>query len=274
MPTATKETSEPMSSNLDKVLRNPRRRAGINVKEYVKLVPMLAVMVGVLMPPEVRINVLDQNLYAYRVAYLGFTPWLIYTIAKGGLRFKYIDLFILAASSWMMVSFVALYGIVEGAPSGVAVALDFSIPYLIARTTIRSINDFRRLLIVLAPMCMLVAVTLPIEAITQDRFIRDSALAVFGRVTEMPFQIKHDVRWGLLRAMGPFSHQILAGLFFSGLMPLYWFSGIRGWPRIVGFLSGFATLFTLSSAAFLGLLMFLILAAYEFIRRIVVFLTW
>lgn len=241
---------------------------------YVRLIPVVVLMLGVLAPPEVRINIVGQNIYAYRIAYFLFLPWVFFALLKGQLRYKLNDLLIVMAGAWIVLAMVVVYGAARGIPSGVAVALDLIFPFLIARLSIRDMQDFRRLLILLAPIVFLVAITLPIEAITNNRFIRDTSIAIFGRNADIPFEIKNDTRLGMLRAMGPFSHPIMAGLFFCILLPLYYFAKIRGWPMVIGMLSGFVSLFTFSSAAMIGVIVFVVVAIYDYLCKIVQFLTW
>jgi len=119
-----------------------------------------------------------------------------------------------------------------------------------------------------------------LESVTQTRFIRAGAASIFGSLGQAeygadvgPFK-EADIRYGLMRATGPFSHPILAGVFFAGLMPLYYFSPLRGWPRLVGLASGVGAIFTLSSSAFLGIFIFIVLAVYDWLQKRVSFLNW
>jgi O-antigen ligase len=63
-------------------------------------------------------------------------------------------------------------------------------------------------------------------------------------------------------------------VFLAGLMPLYYFSRLRGWPWLVGMASGLGAIFTFSSAAFLGLLIFGALSVYDWVQKRVAFLNW
>src|SRR3546814_12660648 len=74
-------------------------------------------------------------------------------------------------------------------------------------------------------------------------------------------------RFGLLRAAGPFSHAILAGLFFASLLPVYALSGVTGWPIKVGWMSSLAGVLSWSSAAILGLLVGDALVAYDWFQK-------
>ncbi|MEZ5688096.1 MAG: O-antigen ligase family protein [Caenibius sp.] len=81
-------------------------------------------------------------------------------------------------------------------------------------------------------------------------------------------------RLGLLRATGPFSHPIIAGIFLAGMLPLYFTSAIKGWPRAFGIGAGILAFFSLSSAAFLALFLCVALIAYDWLQRRVTFLSW
>lgn len=245
-----------------------------------KVAPVIVLVVGLIMPPEFRVDVFGQTFYAYRIAWLLFTPWAIIQLLRGRLVWHLTDALVLLGAGWLTISFIFLYGIETGLTSGLGPTLDIAIPYLITRIAITSLQDFRRLLIALCPIFAFFAVLLPIEAYLQERFIRDAFRSVFGAFGRSEFGltsafiIATDTRFGFLRAMGPFSHPILAGLFFSSLLPLYHWSGIRGWPRYVGIISGFASVFTFSSAAMVSIILFMIMAIYDFIQKRVAFLNW
>jgi hypothetical protein len=247
---------------------------------FLKIMPVLLLTVAILMPDEVSVNIAGQRLYAYRIAWLVCLPWVLLQILRGALILRFNDLLVASASVWTTLSFVVLYGPAVGLFSGTALALDILLPYLVARIAIRSLQDFRRFLIVMAPVFLLFALLLSIEAISHTRFIRDGAASIFGGLGPSEFgltsahMVVTDTRYGMLRAMGPFSHPILAGLFFCSLLPLYLFSRLRGWPMIAGVVAGFAAIFSLSSAAMIGLVLGVVLAAYDWLRRIVVFLNW
>ncbi|SDS54642.1 O-antigen ligase [Erythrobacter sp. HL-111] len=241
---------------------------------------MIVLVVALMMPPEVRVNLAGQTLYAYRLAWMLLLPWTIVRLRQGDLTWRLNDLFVFLGSAWMTVSFMIVYGPGPGFMPGMALTLDVFMPYLIARLAIRDLNDLRRALIFMAPLVFLVAAILPLEGLADRRYLRDAAAAIFGNLGAAEFgssfepSIAMDQRYGLLRAMGPFSHPILAGLFFSSLLPLYHFSRIRGWPKVLGMLSGLGAVFTFSSAAMIGLILFFVFAVFDAVRRIVTFLNW
>lgn len=246
---------------------------------FLQVAPVAVLIIGLMLPVEVRVNLAGQTIYAYRMAWLLFAPWIIYNMLAGRFQFRFGDLFVSLAAIWIVLSFAVIDGLATGIPAGLAVALDILIPYLITRHTIRSFNDFRVLLILLAPVAFGVAALMVVESVTHKQFIRSGAASIFGAVGEAEYgrTIKTgelDTRFGLMRASGPFSHPILAGVFFAGLMPLYYFSRLRGWPFWFGMASGLGALFTLSSSAYVGILIFGGLAAYDWLQKRVTFLNW
>ncbi len=261
----------------------PRQAPLTRVSRYgglLKIAPVIVLVLALMMPPEVRINFAGQTIYAYRMAWLLLTPWAMMRLIRGQLEWRFNDLLVFLGSSWMTVSFVVIYGLGEGFTRGIALTLDIFMPYIVARLAITELNDLRRLLVTLAPVFFLIGVILVVEAITDRRFVRDAAASIFGSLGSVEFgagkapSIASDQRFGLLRAMGPFSHPILAGLFFSSLLPLYHFGRIKGWPKVIGLLSGVSAILTFSSAAMIGIFMFLLLAIYDRLQRMVVFLNW
>ena len=247
---------------------------------FVAIAPVAVILIALLLPPEVRFNFAGQTIYGYRFACFLFAPWLIWAMAKGQFRFRFNDLIFTMAALWAVAGFIIVYGLERGGPSGVGVAIDMLLAYFITRHSIRTFDDFRCLLILLAPVALLIAGLMAMEAVAYYRFARAPAQAVFGSLGAAEFGVGQgpadftDVRYGLLRAMGPFSHPILAGTFFACLLPLYFFSRLRGWPMVVGMTACFGAIFSFSSAAIMGIVIFVVLAVYDRIRNMVTFLNW
>ena len=200
---------------------------------FLRIFPMIILLIGLLLPVEVRFNLAGQTLYAYRMAWILVAPWVLMQVFSGRLRLRFNDVLVVLTVVWITLSFVIVYGFERGGPAGVALALDILIPYLAARLAIRSFDDFRIFLIAVAPFALGISALMVIEAVTHTRIIRGAGQAVFGSIGAAEYGVDlgqaklSDTRMGLLRATGPFSHPILAGLFFTSLLPLYWFSMLR-----------------------------------------------
>lgn len=249
-------------------------------RSLAQIAPALILAAAVLMPPEVRLTLAGQAFYSYRLAYLLLIPWVLWQAVRKQHAYKLPDMLVLASGLWVIVAFIMVYGVERGLSSGMAVALDSTVPYFVARFSIRSLDDLRRFLVVLAPVVLVLVALFMVEAVTHWRFIREFAQAVFGQLganeygeTNLPV-IQGDTRYGMLRAMGPFSHPILAGTFLVSYLSLMLFSRVRGWPYWAGMTAVIGTLATLSSSPMLGLVLVAFLAFYERFRHLITFLNW
>lgn len=256
-------------------LRQPEPRRTLR-----HIAPVLILVAAILMPPEVRITLAGNALYSYRLVYFLLIPWLLWQLVREQSQYRLPDALVLISALWIVVAFIMVYGAERGTTSGLAVALDSTVPYFVARFSFRTMDDLRRFLVVMAPVIVVVVAILIVEAVTHSRFTREAAQGIFGQLgaaeygdTALP-TIQGDTRYGLLRAMGPFSHPILAGTFMATYFGLVLFSRIKGWPYWAGLLATLGALATLSSAAFLAIFLIAALAFYERFRHFVTFLNW
>lgn len=243
------------------------------------LLPLTILIYSAMLPPEVRIMIGGVAFYAYRIVGFAILPWLLGQLGKG-IRTSSGDVLILAASAWMVVSFVAFYGL-EGFARGVGLAVDVAIPYLCARVSLRNYQDLRRLLIYCLPGLAIAGTAIAFEAVSHKLVVRPLFAGIFGdlssyengvAVSNARFFV--DYRMGLLRASGPFPHPILGGLFMASFLPLFLRAGLKGWPRFAGPLVAFFGIFTVSSAVFLAYAMNLGLIILDSILRYVRLKVW
>lgn len=139
--------------------------------------------------------------------------------------------------------------------------------YFIARCLIRSLASIRTLAIAVAVTAIPVCVIFLIEKLTAKNMF-----AVFGGVPETTL-----IRHGRLRCQGAFSHAILAGCFWAGLIPLM---GALFWDRsmlikmlsVAGCFCGAVIIVTTaSSTPVLAVLVCFIGGGLIFFRR---YMTW
>ena len=271
------DLSSPPLPNM-RPIRHPRMARP--PRPMLQIAPALILVAAILMPPEVRFTLAGNALYSYRLAYLVLVPWMLWQIIRQRQDYRLPDLLVLLSAVWIIIAFIVVYGVGRGLTSGLGVALDSTVPYFVARFSFRRLDDLRRFLVVLAPVILVLVAILCLEAVTHSRFTREFAQLIFGQLgaaeygeTNLP-AIQSDTRYGLLRAMGPFSHPILAGTFMASYLALVLFSRIRGWPFWAGLAAAVGAIVTLSSAALLGLLLVAVLAFYERFQRLVRFLNW
>lgn len=248
---------------------------------YRHLLPLIALLYAALVPLEIRLSFAGQNLYPTRV--VGFLAMLVVVRSIIGRRFPFrkSELIFYFAASWMIVSFVVYYGPIEGFPRSLALVIDVVFPYMIARNSVRTLTDLRVCLIIFAPGALISGISMAIESISHRPFVRPLASSIFsplpryeGGVAVEQYDKAREIRLGLLRATGPFSHPILAGVFMGSLWMLYASSGLRGRPKIAGIIAGCLAVFSLSTAGFLALFLGFAMTAYDRVQKFVQFLNW
>ncbi|WP_427966470.1 hypothetical protein [Altererythrobacter sp.] len=255
--------------------------AGGDLQSLRRLLPLVLLVYSIFLPQEMRIVISEQVIYPSRAAVFLVTPWIARSLLLGQFRIRPADGLVFFAAGWMMVSFIFVYGVGDGVLRGGALVLDLLGPYMLARLCIRDIDDLRRLLVILAPGAFFAGFSLLVEVLAGHPIVRPIAASIFGDLPLYEGGVAvgekaniANYRFGLLRASGPFAHSIFAGLFLASLLPLYALSGLRRWPGKLGVATAVFSLFTLSSAAILGVVLSIGLIAYDWIQRAVSFLNW
>jgi len=249
-----------------------------------RVAPLLALFYAVfIFPPEFSITISGLWLPAYRLVVIASMVIVILRLLEqGAQRLSFTDLLITMAGLWILVSFMSIYGVAQGIVRGAGVVFDIYGSYLLARTSVRSFQDFRLFLLLVLPAVGFAGLIMALESLLGSLFYRPTFGSIFGGLSAYSggdasgqIHFRPEVRLGLLRAYGPFSHPILGGLMLGVFLPLFYFSAIRSWPRLVGLGAGFAGVFSLSSAALMGMLLFGIGISLDFIkRRIIPTVSW
>lgn len=259
-----------------------RASAGSRRREVrVAIWPVIVVLYAILLPREIRFSLGTLEFFADRIALLLILPYIVRKLMDGAIRFVLPDFLVVIASIWMIVSMVAHYGLSSGFERGGSGAFDTTVGYFLARISFRSLADMRKALLLFLPGAVLCGLVIMVESVVGRPIVQPLAEAVFGKA---PFyaggdidayrNVRMDFRYGLLRAQGPFNHPILAGLFLSSLIGIYNCAGFRGTPRLFANLVAPMAIFTVSSAAVIGLALGYGLIAYEYVQRVVRELTW
>ncbi|MFM6932103.1 MAG: hypothetical protein ACKOUT_07655 [Novosphingobium sp.] len=187
-------------------------------------------------------------LYASRVYLIAMLPFILAQCLRTRLHLKIYDFLVLAGCSWMVLSFLANRGLSGGIESGGRDVIDILGTWFLARGCIRDDKDVVRLLKLVLPGLLVVAGLLVIESV-----IGKPRLIDIFPIKGIDQGQASQYRLGLLRAFGPFSHPILAGLFVSSFITLYGLVVRDQAARWLGMAAGVAGFFTLSSAALANL---------------------
>lgn len=227
------------------------------------LIPLLLVFYSfLLLPPEVEVTVYGVNLPSYRMALLAMTVPALWMLLKEKMgATSPIDIAVTIIAFWIVLSFTMIYGFESGIVRGAGIMIDTALPYVIARACVKTMDDLRYFLLLCLPGLLFAGGVLALESLSGRLLLRPAFASVFGSISAFSggeasgsLIIKDEYRLGLLRAYGPFPHPILAGIAMVGFLPLYYFSGLRGWPYVLGIVAALTGFFALSSAAFLALI--------------------
>lgn len=232
-----------------------------------RLAPLLIVFYSfLLLPPEVSITLGGINLPSYRLALLAMAlPAFNMLLRSRNNAWTAIDLAVIFVAFWILLSFSMVYGLNVGFVRGAGIVVDTALPYLIARASVRNLDDLRYFLLLVLPGLLFSAMVFALESISGNLLVRPAFAALFGNVSAYSageasgsIALTNEYRLGLRRAYAAFSHPILGGVVMASFMPLFYFSGLRSWPFYAGLAIAIAGLFSLSSAAFLALMIALL----------------
>jgi O-Antigen ligase len=233
---------------------------------------LLAVALGyvMLMPPQLNIVFGSTSLPPFRFILIPSIALIVVELVRGKFAFRWSDLFVVLASFWVSLAMFMTTEAGEAFTAAFAQTTDMAVAYFFGRVTIKNLRDLRTLLVMMTPILCLIGIVMAIESLGNRAIIQP----FFSSVTGRPFYYYSDVRFGLFRALGPFPHPILAGMFMASFLSLYLMSGLRGWPKFAGLIASFGGFFSMSSAALLALTSGLLLTAYNWISERILNLSW
>ncbi|MFV0643254.1 MAG: O-antigen ligase family protein [Sphingomonadaceae bacterium] len=229
--------------------------------------PATILIYALLLPPELHIFIGPLRIGAYRLALIGLSPIIIMALLNGKSRLGMPDFLLMAVAFWMPLSFTINYTLPIGLEAGGSQSLDMLLAWLIGRTTIHKPDDLRRVLRQSMPGFVLATGFLLIESVTHHLYVRQTLQNLLGGAGETGSELRMEYRAGLLRAYSVFIHPIHAGIISASLLPLFalLFRDLKA--RLAGIAMSVCGLFSLSSAAVVGMIFYLALFACEFIQR-------
>lgn len=250
-------------------------RAGPSRDVRVALWPVLVVLYATLLPREVRFSIGTLQFFADRIGLIIVLPYVVRKLLDGAIKFVLPDFLILFSALWTVIAMSATYGIADGLVRGGSLALDATVGYYLARISFRSLRDIRYVLVLFAPGLLLVGGLMAFESVMHRPVVIPFAQRIFGALPKylggeaisQESNPTGQVRLGLMRAQGPFSHPILAGLYLASLLALYLRAGLRGWPKLAGIVGCLCGFFSVSSAALLGLMLVFVLVGFDMYSR-------
>lgn len=236
-----------LASAIAPVARSDRRTTAM-------LLPLIFVTYLTFLPPQVALSVGGVVLPFYRIGLIAITPLLVLGWMRTDTKVSTFDWLMLSAVAYIFVSLSNTEGLQRAVLNGGSTALDVSIAYFLARYSIKTRDDIRLFLILVAPGFFVAAAFVAAEMVAGRYLIQPFAAQMFGQASEgAALENLASPRFGLLRGTGTFPHPILAGLHLASLLSLYALTQLRGWPRVAGLGASLAAITSLSSAAIIML---------------------
>ncbi len=235
-------------------------------------VTLAAVLVYLLLIPQ-QFNITLGGIYlsAFRVFLLGGSLYVLSNALQKNLRFAWPDLMVILAVAWIwLASYMSSGSVLTALEMGGSHTVDMGLAYFFARATIRTPTDLRRLLVLITPGIFIIGSVIAAEALGRAYILQPIASALTGQ----PMPINYEIRMGLLRGTASFPHPILAGIVMASFLPIFLMSGLRGWPKILGVIAGGFGVFSMSSAAMLGVVVGGGLVAYDWLTERIANVTW
>jgi len=238
------------------------------------ILPSLALIYSIFLPVEFAAYIGSFRIGAYRAMLILLLPVIIYTIVRRGFRPHSLDGLMLLVSLWLPVSFWMNYDFATGLEAGLSQTIDIFVAYMVGRLFIRDLGEFKQFLRLLLPGLVIVAILLMAESISGRLFVRETAMAVFGGGSEAGGELNYEKRLGLLRAYGPFTHPIHAGMFLASFLPLYFYFFTETGKKWTGVATSAFCLFALSSAGMIGLVLNAGMMLYDRLLKFVREINW
>lgn len=225
-----------------------------------------------LAPPQFNPTIAGVYLSPFRVFLLLATMYLMFGALRLRVRFAWPDLMIGLAAGWIwLASYMSSGEVSTAAIVGGSQTVDIALSYFLARLTIQTPTDLRHFLIMIAPGVIFTGVVVVVESITHVHIVQGIASALTGQPNLATREIR--LRY-FMRGAASFPHPILAGIVLASFLSIYVLSGLRGWPRLLGALGAVGGVFTMSSAAMLGLVVGGLLVAYDWLSERITNITW
>ena len=174
-----------------------------------------------------------------------------------------IDKLMMAGTAWACLALLVNHGASGIEPLGMH-TLEFFGAYLVGRVCIRSAQDFLAFVRFFFVIVLVLAVFAAAEAITHRPILLDL-------IPRSIAPAETGMRWGMRRAQTVFVHPILFGAFVSTGFGLFWYvlrvKGGFGTSFFGSFMSGIATVFSLSTGALISIVMQCIFIGWDLVSR-------
>lgn len=230
-----------------------------------RVLPAILVAYSCLLPRDLTLTIANVDFRPYRVTLILVLPLLLRLVSAARLRLSSYDAIALFVAVWAPISLIATSSLSDVVSVGFSMGGDFILAYYVGRICLQTPDDVRRLMIAFAPGCALAGLSMALESILHVQFVRPTVNKLLGQPS---VAIQAEVRWGLLRALGPFPHPILAGAFMASLLPFALLVLKTPRDRLTLLFAACCAIFTVSSTSIVNFMIGLIFFCALYAQRI------
>lgn len=230
---------------------------------------LCAVVIALALPPELSFSLGSLRLTSYRLALMAsFIPCLMILMTSRQAKPGAADALMLMHVLWVCTALAITEGISTGVESGGIYLLETLGAYLVGRTCIQNVEDFRNFSRFFIALVCVFAVFGLMETLSHQNVLRE----VFRFLNSAPVMPDTEPRFGLARAFGSFDHPILFGVFCAAGFSLAFYAiGDGTWQlsrtQQLCFFVFLATLCSLSAGPLVALVLQVGLCSWETTTR-------
>ncbi|USG61315.1 hypothetical protein NBZ79_19335 [Sneathiella marina] len=212
--------------------------ATIMLRRNYAIIPLLIMIMAI--PSAQRIVIATIDFSFIRIVIIAAIIRVMFRREYLGFTMKAPDVYILVSMIWGIFAYGILYGNVGAFVFRIGYMLDAAGAYFLGRIFIRTVADLRRNILFIGFASIPMFIVFSVERVTGRNLF-----AEFGGVPKYT-----AIRDGRLRCQGPFSHPIMAGVFWAVILP--WFGAFwmnKQIPRILLIIFGICCLGILLNTA-------------------------
>ncbi len=175
-------------------------------------------LISIVLPIVIQAGPLRLSPYRVMLLITIFPSLALWLQGNAG-KIRVADIALLGLCLWTFLSYVAIHGLGRATEAGGIFGLETMGAYLLGRLLVRSAEDFRKVVVVLF---WIVLVLLPL-AIVESVSGHAIVLETFRKFLKTYNILTQEPRWGLRRVMGPFEHPILFGAFCGSILAMVYY---------------------------------------------------
>jgi hypothetical protein len=227
--------------------------------------PVAALLLAILLPPELDFAVGSVRLNCARVVLLVFLPVAVSRLLSGRLtKLRSYDYFFIGYLAWYALAVLLKEPLERAAQTGGIIFLEATSAYLLARAFVRDVRQFLSIVKTLFIAALVVGAFAIPESLLSSHIVRNT----IGSLVGLPPITWVEVRAGLARAMSVFDHPIHYGAFCATVLALVWFVETNPVTRALrAALITIAAIFSFSAGPLQGIAVVFVGAIWEYTTR-------